>query len=134
MVSIISYYKYIVKYFPFSLKKQLPRKVAVVSISEKKSQALNKAYRKKDTPANVLSFLYGDDYGEILVCPAVIRREAKEQEHAYAYQMTWMILHGMIHLAGMHHERSKADAKRVENMERKILAQLFNQHRANHES
>jgi len=37
-----------------------------------------------------------------------------------------MILHGMIHLSGLHHERSAAAAKKSEALERKILATIFN--------
>ena len=120
-----SIYKTIVKRLPVFLKKQLPKKVAVISITEKTSRELNRTYRKKDKPTNVLSFKYGADYGEILVCSAIIRREAKEQGHSYRYQMTWMVLHGMLHLAGWHHERSRVATERVDGVERNILAKIF---------
>jgi probable rRNA maturation factor len=94
-------------------------------VPEKESASLNRAYRGKNKPANVLSFRYGKEYGEIIVCPAVIRREAQEQKRAFQYQMTWMILHGMIHLSGLHHEASAAAAKRVERLEQSILGILF---------
>lgn len=60
------------------------------------------------------------------MCPGVIRREAKKQENTYKYQMTWMILHGMLHLTGLHHEKSKIAAKKVEQLEEKILHRIFN--------
>lgn len=124
-VTFVSYYKSLVNHLPASLKKQLPKQVAVVAISEQKSRELNRSYRKKDTATNVLSFRYGPDEGEILVCPTVIRREAKEQGHSYDYQMTRMILHGMIHLAKLHHERRGDHIKRFERIEKRILDQLF---------
>lgn len=104
---------------------KLPKEIAVISLSQKKSRELNLAYRKKDRPANVLSFRYDEKYGEILVCPAVIREEAKTQKKSYHCQMTWMVLHGMLHLAGLHHEKSKSMAKRTEKLEQKILDILF---------
>ena len=110
---------------PLVLSKKLPGEFWVVQITEGKSQELNRMFRRKNCPTNVLSFLYGKDYGEILVCPEVIRREAKEQRNTYKYQMTWMILHGMLHLAGMHHERSRSAAGRVEKLEEKILSKIF---------
>lgn len=108
-----------------TLHKKLPHKIAVISISPQKSLILNRIYRRKNKPANVLSFRYGRDYGEILICPEVIRKEAKAAGNSYKYQMTWMVLHGMLHLAGRHHERSKAAADRVGKFEQKILSKIF---------
>lgn len=65
------------------------------------------------------------DYGEILVCPEVIRREAKKQGNTYKYQFTWMVLHGILHLAEIHHERSPKMAKRVAALEKRVLRKLF---------
>lgn len=90
----------------------------------KESRRLNHIYRGKDKATNILSFRYSKDYGEILVCPEVIRREAKAQGNTYKYQVTWMILHGMLHLAGLHHEKSLKTAKRVERIERDVPAKL----------
>ncbi len=64
-------------------------------------------------------------YGEIIVCPGIIRAEAKAEKHRFQYQMTWMILHGMIHLSGLHHEASVSTAERVGEIERIILSKLF---------
>ena len=108
-----------------ALRKKLPKKVAVVLIDAKKSATLNAVYRGKRKATNVLSFCYDDTYGEILICASVIRREAKKQGNTQAFQMTWMVLHGMLHLAGVHHEKSPRMAKKVERIEQKILAVLF---------
>ncbi|TSC75008.1 MAG: pyridoxine 5-phosphate synthase [Parcubacteria group bacterium Gr01-1014_33] len=129
----------VVKQFPLILRKRLPREVSIVEISEKESQRINRLYRKKNKPTNVLSFRYGSDYGEILLCPEVIRREARESGNPQEYQMTWMIVHGMIHLAGLHHERSEVLAKQTAKLEVAILRKIFisqpNESRSlNHES
>jgi probable rRNA maturation factor len=108
-----------------TLNKKLPREVAVIYISSRQSQTLNRVYRHKNKATNVLSFRFDKNYGEILICLEVVRREARVQGNSYKYQMTWMVLHGMLHLAGLHHERSKAVAKRVDDLERKLLRKLF---------
>ena len=113
--------KKIIKVFPKEFKKQLPKEATVINISEAKSRALHRAYFKKDTPTNVLSFRYDADYGEILVCPAVIKREARRGGNTQRYQMTWMMVHGMLHLAGVHHEKSKSAARKFEALEVKII-------------
>ena len=93
-------------------------------VNEKKASELNRRYRGKNKPADVLSFRYGSDYGEILLCPVVIRREAKKQGNSYRHQMLWMILHGIIHLAGLHHEKSKGAERRIAKLEKKILKKI----------
>jgi len=120
----ISFSKDIVKYLPLAIKKRLPKEIAVIEISSRESLKLNRRYRNKRKPANVLSFLYGREYGEIILCPAIIKKDAKKQAHTKVFQMTWMVLHGMLHLAGLHHERSHVFAKKVEKIEQEILSAL----------
>ena len=108
-----------------SFKKKLPHQIEIIEITKEKSQALNFWYRKKNKPANVLSFRYSNDYGEILLCTEVIRREAREARNPQEYQFAWMIVHGMIHLAGMHHEESLRLAKWAEGLEQRILDRMF---------
>jgi len=97
----------------------------VKEITPKQALRLNLAYRKKRKPANVLSFRYGPHYGEILVCPEVIRHDAKMQGNSYKYQMTWMILHGMLHLGGLHHEKSHGAELKSGKIEREVLTRAI---------
>lgn len=107
------------------VRAKLPSRVRVILLASEDARELNRRFFKKSVPANVLSFRYGPDYGEILVCPAVIRRESREQGNTYPYQLAWMIIHGMLHLSGLHHEQSKKAAKRVGKLEEKALDTLF---------
>lgn len=110
---------------PISIVRKLPRKVKLVDIGGAKANFLKHKFFGGKRSANVLSFRYGPDYGEILVCPAVIRKEAKKQGNTYEYQMTWMILHGMLHLAGMHHESSRQAARNIFKLEQRVLLRMF---------
>lgn len=105
--------------------RRIPSKIKIVTLTHKESRRINKLLRKKNHPTNVLSFRYGPDYGEILLCPEVIKKEAKTAGNSYKYQFAWMVLHGMLHLAGLHHERSKKVNARVEKLEQEILDKLF---------
>ena len=116
----------IVKSFPLILRKRLPQKISLIEVTEKESQRINLLYRRKDKPTNVLSFRYSNAYGEILVCPEVIWREAKAEGNPQGYQMTWMIVHGMIHLAGVHHEKSKTAERTFLQIEKDTLKRIFN--------
>ena len=122
----LAFFKKFVKYLPQAVLKKLPAEIAIVPVSEQRSLELNRTYRKKRNPANVLSFLYGKEYGEIIVCPSVIRREARAKKNSYQYQMTWMIAHGMIHLAGIHHEDSLRTQARFEKIEAWVLKRITN--------
>ena len=106
------------------MQTRLPEEIGIVKIAANKISLLNQIYRGHKKPTNVLSFSYGSDYGEILVCLQIIRQEARKQGNSYQHQMTWMILHGMIHLAGLHHESSRRLAKQVEQLETMVLSRL----------
>ena len=121
----LSFLNRIVKVLPQAIRNGLPADIAIVEVSEKESRRLNLIYRGRRKPANVLSFRYDHEYGEIIVCALMIRREAKMQKHSFKYQMTWMVVHGMIHLSGLHHEKSDAAAQKAERIEQAILRDIF---------
>lgn len=77
---------------------------------------LNRHYRKKDYPTNVLSFAYGKGSGDIVLCHPVIAREARDQGKSVAAHYAHMVVHGMLHLQGYDHERRR-DAERMEREE-----------------
>ena len=93
----------------------------VVGASE--SAKLNKTYRVKTSPTNVLSFPYGGGNGDVVLCHPVIRREAKEQRKPLAAHYAHLVVHGILHLRGHDHVR-KIDAARMERMEIRILRRL----------
>lgn len=103
---------------------KLPREIGVVLLSTRESAKLNNIYRNKNEATNVLSFYYGPEYGEILICPEIVKKEAALQRNTQEFQMTLMIVHGMIHLAGIHHENSATINKRFVKLEQQILRTL----------
>lgn len=121
----ITFCRKTVNSLPASLRNKLPESIGVIEISQRESRRLNLIYRKKNQPANVLSFRYGPDYGEILVCPEVIKKEAKKQGHTFVYQLTWMVLHGMIHLGDLHHENSPQVSAKAGRIEKRTLDKIF---------
>jgi probable rRNA maturation factor len=94
-------------------------------VGQRESQALNRKFRGKDKPTNVLSFPYDEagTLGDIVLCAPVVNREAKEQGKTAAAHWAHMIVHGVLHLRGFDHIRA-ADAKVMEARERAILARL----------
>jgi probable rRNA maturation factor len=101
------------------------RELTLRIVGPAESRALNRRYRKKDKPTNVLSFPYGDPgvLGDVVICAAVVAREAREQGKQPAAHWAHMVVHGVLHLLGFDHIRA-ADAKVMERRERAILARL----------
>ena len=105
--------------------------VSVRIVDEIESRALNKDYRQKDTPTNVLSFPSGiGDYapddeprplGDIVVCAPVVAAEAVMRGKPEADHWAHLVVHGTLHLLGFDHE-SDAEAMEMEAIEREILA------------
>jgi probable rRNA maturation factor len=89
-------------------------------------QEMNRTYRGKDYPTNVLSFVYASApvSGDLVICLPVVVREAEEQGKPLAAHLAHMIVHGMLHLQGYDHETGKRDAARMEAREREVLARF----------
>ena len=88
-------------------------------VGAREGRRLNLIYRKRNYPANVLSF----DTGDIVLCHPVIAREARTQGKAVAAHYAHMVVHGVLHLRGYDHNK-KREAARMERAERRILARL----------
>ena len=93
-------------------------------VGAREARALNRCYRGRDAPTNVLAFVYDDDCGgDVVLCAPVIRREAQQQTKTLAAHCAHLVVHGMLHLQGYDHRR-RADAARMEARETDILAGL----------
>lgn len=108
-----------------------PRELAIRIVSSAESRRLNRDYRGKDRPTNVLSFAGGASLpgapvaplGDLAICAAVVAREARAQRKALAAHWAHMVVHGTLHLLGYDHEHAQ-DALRMERRERAVLARL----------
>ena len=77
--------------------------LSIAKVSEKKGREINKKYRKKDKATNVLSFAFSKNSGELVLCPTVIKREAKNLNRPYQKWLGFLVIHGMLHLKGFTH-------------------------------
>ncbi|HTT37118.1 MAG TPA: rRNA maturation RNase YbeY [Burkholderiales bacterium] len=87
---------------------------------------LNRAFRGKDYATNVLSFRYPDERplaGDIVLCAAVVRREARERGISLEAHYAHLVVHGVLHLQGYDHER-RPEAQRMERKETEIVSRL----------
>jgi probable rRNA maturation factor len=106
------------------------KEIAVQVVTARESRRLNHQYRGKDKPTNVLSFpttaqpgVSPQPLGDIVICPVVLKREAREQGKSERAHWAHLVVHGTLHLVGYDHERD-GDARRMERREIAVLRRL----------
>jgi probable rRNA maturation factor len=108
------------------------REVGVRVVGRAESRKLNAHYRGKDYPTNVLSFPASSlppgaaepqPLGDLVICPQVLRTEAREQQKSLRSHWAHLVVHGALHLIGYDHERA-GDARRMERREVAVLRRL----------
>ncbi len=114
-------------------------------------RVLNKQYRGKDKPTDVLSFPQGGArvkgqgarkqppqspltkgdlrglspcpylLGDVVISLETAKRQAKERGHSFQKEVTLLLIHGILHLIGYDHEKSKKKAVEMRRMEKEIM-------------
>ena len=105
--------------------------VTVRIVGTAEGRRLNRDWRSRDYATNVLSFGYdlpdgnsgGPLQGDLVLCAAVVEREAREQAKTVTAHYAHLVVHGLLHLQGYDHE-DDAEAERMERRERLILKRL----------
>ena len=109
------------------------REIAVRVVGTGESRELNRQWRGKDKPTNVLSFPAPEqsrrgkpqDYrlplGDLVICADVVRREAMRDGKTVEAHWAHMVIHGALHLAGYDHEVGRRERLRMERREITVL-------------
>lgn len=99
-------------------------------VDEEESAELNKNYRNKIGPTNVLSFPYEPQpgiasrlLGDIIICAPVVELEADKFNKPLLAHWAHMVVHGTLHLLGYNHEIDR-EAVEMEGIETEILQKL----------
>ena len=109
------------------------QELSVVFGSDRLLQELNRTYRHKDRPTNVLAFPQSPTYagepatamlGDVIVSLPTAAREARDLHQSLEERVVYLLLHGILHLLGYDHERSAAQRRCMEALERQVLAHL----------
>jgi metalloprotein, YbeY/UPF0054 family len=108
-------------YVAHLLKKKLIKKttaekdLVLVFLDKKAAKKLNHEFRGKDYATDVLSFDSVDpsSLGELVMCPEVLIKQAKEHGLSYQHELGYMLIHGVLHLLGYDHETNEKDAEQM---------------------
>ena len=107
-----------------------PVELVIRLVDEAESRQLNRDYRGKDRPTNVLSFPFEAPpqvptplLGDLVICAPVVAREAQAQGKTLQAHWAHMVIHGLLHLLGYDHLNDE-EAQQMESRERELLREL----------
>ena len=114
-----------------------PAEISVTFVDNKQIQELNKQYRNKDMPTDVLSFPMGENgvydinrdtgakiLGDIVLSMEMAMEQAKRYGHSLEREIGYLTAHSMLHLLGYDHENGGMERVRMREKEEYVMTQL----------
>ena len=106
--------------------------LSVLLVSDGEMRRLNRRWRGRDRPTDVLAFAQAEGpggapdgvLGDVVISIDTARRQAAERGETVGREADRLLVHGVLHLLGYDHERSTAEARRMQRRER-ALARLL---------
>lgn len=117
--------------FPYSAE------ISVTFVDNRQIQELNRQYRNKDMPTDVLSFPMGENgqydenhdtgakiLGDIVISLEKAVEQAERYGHSLEREVGFLTAHSMLHLLGYDHEKGGIEKVRMREKEEQVMAQL----------
>ncbi len=114
-----------------------PAEISVTFVDNKKIHELNKQYRHKDAPTDVLSFPMGENgvydinhdtgakiLGDIVISMEKAVEQAERFDHSLDREVGYLTAHSVLHLLGYDHEKGGIDRVRMREKEEQVMTQL----------
>jgi probable rRNA maturation factor len=99
--------------------------ISIAFIGDAAMRALNKKYRKKDKPTDVLSFSGERKFlGEVIIDYAQIKRQAKVYKNSVQRELIFILVHGLLHLIGFNDKIEKG-RREMENLGNKFVDKIL---------
>ena len=125
-------YDYLEDLFLFACQKLKLENVyfSVIFIDNDKIHEINKNYRQIDRPTDVISFAFNDNgtldgpvnmLGEIYVSIDKMREQAREYNHSEKRELSFLCIHGLLHLLGYDHTLGEKEEKEMFDLQKEIL-------------
>lgn len=116
------------------------REISISFVNDETIHQLNKQYRSKDKPTNVLSFSLQEGefgninphvLGDIVISVDTAKTDAAKNSRSFDQEIDLLIIHGLLHLLGYDHEKTtKEEAKKMQEKEKYLFGLLYNPDRA----
>lgn len=122
-----------------SLNMNGSREISLVVCGEKRIRTLNRVWRGKNRPTDVLSFGVEENknskrfiaapdrigcLGEVLICYSVALKQARRYGCSLNEEMARLLVHGILHLAGYDHEKGGKEKEKMLALQEKILGKI----------
>jgi rRNA maturation RNase YbeY len=106
--------------------------LSLLLVSDAVMRELNRDWRGKDRPTDVLSFAQAEGpggapaglLGDVVISLDTARRQAAERAETLASELDRLLIHGVLHLLGYDHERSPVEARRMQRRERALAIRM----------
>ena len=104
--------------------------LSIVLVSDAQIRRLNKLYRNKDKPTDVLSFPIGEKVedwlilGDVVISVDTAKRQAQELGYSLEEELKRLLVHGLVHLLGYDHELGGEEEKKFFELEEFVLKGL----------
>lgn len=99
------------------------KEVSIVFVGSQRMQSLNRIYLGHDYVTDVITFDL-DQEAEIIICPAVAKKNAALYSQKFTSELLLYIIHGLLHLAG-YDDHSEGDIKRIRIREQQLLDKII---------
>src|SRR5262245_29483484 len=111
---------------------QTQAELSLALVTDPMIHALNRQYRGKDKPTDVLSFPLADEIqpsvlGDVVISVDTTARQAQQHGHSLGEELQILLIHGILHLLGYDHEVSRGESIRMRRKEQEILQVLTNE-------
>lgn len=115
--------------------------LSVAFVGPKTIKKINRKYRNKDKTTDVLSFSglkknekkfkrkdleNAEDLGEIIICPQEIKKNSKKFKSDFDKEIYRVLIHGILHLLGYDHEKTRNEAKLMDEKQDYYLKKIIN--------
>ena len=105
---------------------QTQAELSLALVTDPTIHALNRRYRGKDKPTDVLSFPLADEIqpsllGDVVISVETAARQARRRQHSLQEELQILLIHGILHLLGYDHEVSRSEATRMHRKEREVM-------------
>jgi rRNA maturation RNase YbeY len=106
--------------------------LSILLVNDREMRGLNRRYRGIDRTTDVLAFAQQEGaggspdglLGDVVISVDTARRQARDAGSSLGVEVDRLLIHGLLHLLGYDHERSSAEARRMQRRERMLASWL----------